>query len=152
LFDDRLGQAMAMAQRDRSRFALLYLDLDKFKPVNDSHGHGVGDLLLKQVAQRIVGCVRESDTVARIGGDEFVIILRAVSLADSAAQVAENIRQALEKPFFVDGHELSISCSIGVAIYPDDATSELELAQCADNAMYRAKEAGRNAVVLSNPV
>ena len=152
LFDDRLGQAMAMAQRDRSRFALLYLDLDKFKPVNDSYGHGVGDLLLKQVAQRIAGCVRESDTVARIGGDEFVIILRAVSLADSAAQVAENIRQAIEKLFFVDGHELSISCSIGVAIYPDDATSGLELAQCADSAMYRAKEAGRNAVVLSNPV
>ena len=149
LFSDRLQHAIAVAQRESTRFALLYLDLDKFKPVNDTYGHAVGDLLLKEVALRITHRVRESDTVARIGGDEFVVILRAIDSNQNVVQVAQGIREALAQPFLIEALTLNISCSIGAAIYPDDGHDELVLSRVADSAMYQAKNGGRDRVCLA---
>ncbi len=151
LFSDRLQQALAVAKRDQSQFAVLYLDLDKFKPINDSLGHDVGDLLLKEVAQRMQACVRESDTVARIGGDEFVVLLRNVEEPADAMRVAEKIRFALNQPFDIAGRSLSISSSSGIAIYPDHGSNEIELSKNADMAMYAAKQSGRDNVKLFVP-
>ncbi|MBP9903958.1 MAG: diguanylate cyclase [Rhodoferax sp.] len=154
LFSDRLHQALAAARRDQTHLALLFLDLDHFKPVNDDYGHAVGDELLKVVAQRMLACVRESDTVARIGGDEFVLLLRSVSddPGQTALTVAEKIREALARAFDIDGKALHISCSIGVAIYPEHGTDDITLAGHADQAMYLAKQAGRNRVTLFQSV
>lgn len=151
LFSDRLQQALAVAKRDQSQFAVLYLDLDKFKPINDSLGHDVGDLLLKEVAQRMQACVRESDTVARIGGDEFVVLLRNVEEPGDAIRVAEKIRYALNQPFDIAGRKLNISSSSGIAIYPDHGSNEIELSKNADMAMYTAKQSGRDNVKLFVP-
>jgi diguanylate cyclase (GGDEF)-like protein/PAS domain S-box-containing protein len=148
LFTDRLRHAIANAHRNRERLAMMFLDLDKFKPVNDTYGHAVGDLLLKQVAQRLQHCVRESDTVGRIGGDEFVVLLPAIETENDALGVAAKIQFVLNQPFVIAGHVLSISSSIGVAVYPDHGIDEMQLAKCADDAMYRAKESGRNNVQL----
>jgi diguanylate cyclase (GGDEF)-like protein/PAS domain S-box-containing protein len=144
LFHDRMQQALALARRDRQRLALLYLDLDNFKPVNDTFGHAVGDQLLQEAAKRICACVRASDTVGRIGGDEFVVLLPGVEAVASGLQVAEKIRQTLRRPFVLAGQSLQISCSIGIALYPDHGSTELELSHHADLAMYHAKESGRN--------
>jgi diguanylate cyclase (GGDEF)-like protein len=149
LFSDRLNQALVIAQRDHTRFALLYLDLDKFKPVNDNYGHAVGDVLLKEVALRMTQRVRESDTVARIGGDEFVILLRAIDAGHGEITVAESIRNSLNQPFQIENHPIAISCSIGIAIYPDHGRTEAELSRQADAAMYRAKEAGRDTTCVA---
>lgn len=149
LFSDRLNQTLALAQRTGSRFAQLYIDLDRFKPVNDTFGHAAGDILLKVVATRILACVRESDTAARIGGDEFVVLLREIDTSDSALLVADKIRLALSQAFVVEGHTIEIGCSIGVAIYPDHGDNEIELSKEADTAMYRAKQAGGNTVLLA---
>lgn len=151
LFSDRLQQALAIAKRDQLRLAVLYLDLDKFKPINDSLGHDVGDLLLKEVAQRMQACVRESDTVARIGGDEFVVLLRNVDEAEDAIRVAEKIRFALNQAFVIGGRRLFISSSTGIAIYPDHGSDEIELSKNADMAMYTAKQSGRDNVKLFVP-
>ncbi|HCI14837.1 MAG: hypothetical protein A2063_05430 [Gallionellales bacterium GWA2_60_142] len=148
LFSDRLQQALAVAKRDQLRLAVLYIDLDKFKPINDSLGHDVGDLMLKEVAQRMQACVRESDTVARIGGDEFVVLLRNVETPDDAVRVAEKIRFALNQPFDIAGRTLNISSSTGIAIYPDHGSNEIELSKNADMAMYTAKQSGRDNVKL----
>ena len=146
LFSDRLKQSIRSAKRNKKHLALMFLDLDKFKPVNDSFGHAVGDLLLKEVAVRMQSCVRASDTVSRIGGDEFVILLQDVADAQSAFYVAEKIRLALNQPFELAGYQMSISCCVGIALYPDHATDERTLTKNADIAMYRAKENGRNQV------
>jgi diguanylate cyclase (GGDEF)-like protein len=149
LFTDRLQQAMAAARRDGTELALLFLDLDHFKPVNDAFGHAVGDVLLQEAAQRMLACVRDSDTVARIGGDEFVLLLRgADKLAQTAPEVAEKIRHSLCQPFTLAQHQVQISCSIGIALFPTQGTDDIELAHHADQAMYQAKQAGRNQVCL----
>jgi len=149
LFDDRLHQAVTQAHRNRNRLALLYLDLDHFKPVNDTFGHATGDVLLKEAARRMAEHVRASDTVARIGGDEFVVLLSAVQDRDDARSVAEKIREALSEVFDLGGgHTANISSSIGVAVYPDHAMDELQLSKHADDAMYQAKQVGRNRVVV----
>lgn len=149
LLDDRLEQSIARAKRDHHKMALLFIDLDKFKPVNDLHGHEVGDLLLKQVAVRIQKCLRASDTVARRGGDEFVVLLLAADTVAEAIKVAEKIRATLEQPFVIgDCYILNISCSIGVAIYPDHADNASELMLFGDEAMYKAKKGGGNAVAV----
>ena len=148
LFTDRLQQALATAKRDQAQLALMFIDLDKFKPVNDTHGHNVGDLLLKEVAQRIHDCLRESDTVARIGGDEFVVLLPVIRVAQDALEVAEKIRCALNQPFELAGHSLSISSSTGIAIYPEHGDEEKQLIKNADDAMYYAKSIGRNNVQI----
>lgn len=146
LYADRLTLALATARRNEARLALLYIDLDNFKPVNDSLGHAVGDKLLKQVAKRMLECVRESDTIARIGGDEFVVILPAIHSEADAQLVAEKIRATLAGTFAIDGHQLAISSSIGGAVYPEDGDDENKLMQNADAAMYLAKKKGRNMV------
>lgn len=148
LFNDRLQQALAAAQRNQGRLALMFIDLDKFKPVNDNYGHAVGDLLLKDVALRMQDCLRESDTAARIGGDEFVILLPSIETEQDAGKVGAKILDALNRPFDLAGHRLSISSSIGVAIFPDHGTSEKLLVKSADIAMYHAKKNGRNNVKL----
>jgi len=148
LFNDRLKQAIAAAQRNKARLALMFIDLDKFKPVNDTYGHGVGDLLLKDVALRIQDCLRDSDTAARIGGDEFVILLPAIETEQDASKVGEKILHALNRPFELAGHTLKIGSSIGVAVYPQHGKDEKLLVKSADIAMYHAKKNGRNNVKI----
>lgn len=139
LLRDRLKSSLTLAQMDGGRMALLYVDLDRFKEVNDNHGHSVGDMLLQAVASRLKGCVRETDTVARIGGDEFVVLLHSIHAAEDADKVAQKIRQVLAQPLRLDGHSLTIRTSIGVALYPEHGTEEKQLFRHADEAMYTAK-------------
>lgn len=148
LLADRIRQALATAKRDKVRMAMMYVDLDEFKPVNDRLGHNVGDLLLKAAARRMQECVRASDTVARIGGDEFVVLLPAIESDQDAVAVAEKIRSALCQPFSLDHHMIRISSCIGIAVYPDDGSEEKMLLNNADAAMYRAKKCGCNTVRL----
>jgi len=142
LFDDRLAQAIRFARRDSREFALLYLDLDKFKPVNDALGHGAGDELLQAVAARIRQQVRESDTVARVGGDEFTVILPGIGGRQQAETVARKIAAAIGAPFHLgsDRHRADIGTSIGIAIFPADAADAAALVKAADAAMYRCKQ------------
>jgi diguanylate cyclase (GGDEF)-like protein/PAS domain S-box-containing protein len=144
LFDDRLAQALALAQRHHQRLALLFLDLDRFKVINDSLGHAIGDRLLQSVAERLLGCVRSSDTVSRQGGDEFVILLPEVTQPRDAAVTAEKVLLALSTPHRIDRQDLHLAASIGIVTYPDDGTDAAALLKHADLAMYRAKDAGRN--------
>lgn len=150
LFSDRLRHGLAKARRDKTGLALMMIDLDEFKPVNDLYGHQIGDLLLKEVATRMLACVRrETDTVARLGGDEFVVILSEVEQARDATTVAETIRDALHQTFDIGGRLINISSCIGVAIFPEHGPDEALLIKSADVAMYRAKENGRNRVELA---
>ena len=149
LFSDRLKQTLALSQRNNLRFAQLFIDLDRFKPVNDRFGHGTGDLLLKGVASRMLGCVRASDTVARIGGDEFVVLLCEIDGAAGALAVAEKIRASLSEPFLIDGEHIRIGCCIGVAIYPEHGKNEIGLSAQADAAMYLAKQEGGHQIRLA---
>lgn len=144
LLNDRLAQAMASALRREIKLALLFLDLDHFKHINDSLGHAIGDRLLQSVAKRLLGCVRSSDTVSRQGGDEFVILLSQVMHAQDAAVSAEKILLALNQPHDIGDHEIHITASIGIVTYPDDATDDETLLNNADFAMYQAKNSGRN--------
>jgi diguanylate cyclase (GGDEF)-like protein/PAS domain S-box-containing protein len=144
LLGDRLVQAMAMARRLKKNLAVLFLDLDRFKHVNDSLGHAIGDRLLQSVAQRLLACVRSSDTVSRQGGDEFVVLLPGQAHAEQAAITAEKILLSLRQVHRIDQHELHISASIGVVTYPDDGATVETLLKNADCAMYQAKEGGRD--------
>jgi diguanylate cyclase (GGDEF)-like protein/PAS domain S-box-containing protein len=149
LLQDRLHQAVAHAKRDSRRLALLFIDLDQFKPVNDELGHQAGDELLQVVAHRLLACVRESDTVARIGGDEFMVLLPSIEVAQDAIGVAEKIHAMLKQPFTLsEGQTVSISSSAGIAIYPEHGSDETTLTSHADTAMYQAKTAGRDRFVL----
>ncbi len=148
LVSDRLSQALAAARRNGHRVGLLYIDLDRFKPVNDAHGHAVGDQLLRQAAVRMRGCVRESDTVGRFGGDEFVVLLPQIDSLADAATVAEKIRVALAAVFHLAGLRVEVSSSIGVALYPDHGADEAALMLHADTAMYAAKHCGRDRVTV----
>ncbi|WPN45973.1 MULTISPECIES: GGDEF domain-containing protein [unclassified Pseudomonas] len=139
LLRDRLKASLEIAQETNGRLALLYVDLDRFKQVNDTHGHAVGDMLLQAVANRLKGCVRETDTVARIGGDEFVVLLHSIHAPEDTDIVVGKIRQVLVQPLRLDGHSLCIQPSIGVAQYPDHGTEEKQLFRHADEAMYTAK-------------
>ena len=145
LLGDRVEQAILQARRAHGSLALLFIDLDQFKLVNDSFGHAAGDALLVEVAERLKQTVREGDTVARLGGDEFVILLTNLAHAEDSAVVARKIAQALERPIALDSGELGVTGSIGISLYPEDGDSLDALLQCADAAMYRAKDAGRNA-------
>jgi diguanylate cyclase (GGDEF)-like protein len=140
LFQDRLGLAITHSSRQQGHLALLYLDIDDFKGVNDSLGHGSGDRVLVELAGRIRAAVRAEDTVARLGGDEFVVLLAQVTGAGDAARVAAKVLDAVRAPFRVDGHAVSIAASVGVSVYPDDGTSPDDLVRIADGAMYRAKQ------------
>jgi diguanylate cyclase (GGDEF)-like protein/PAS domain S-box-containing protein len=144
LATDRIRQTIARAQRSGTPFAVMFLDLDQFKTVNDSLGHSVGDLLLQEVAGRIRACLREEDTVGRQGGDEFIVLLSSLSRSQDAAVVAHKILNALSAPCSINGKELHTSASIGIAVYPEDGDDVETLLKNSDTAMYRAKESGRN--------
>ncbi|MGX9462220.1 EAL domain-containing protein [Shewanella sp. A14] len=144
LFQDRLNQAVTKAHRAESIVALLFLDLDRFKHINDSMGHHVGDLLLKAVAHRLQNAIRDGDTVARLGGDEFTIILEGVAKTKAATIIAEKVLHAFQTPFLLDDKVLTISPSIGISLYPEDAQDTSSLIKYADTAMYHAKSLGRN--------
>jgi diguanylate cyclase (GGDEF)-like protein len=144
LLIDRLGQTLAAADRSANPVALLYLDLDGFKLVNDSLGHHFGDRLLVEVAARLRSRVRQSDTLARLGGDEFTIVLAHLRHASEAAAVADALLDDLAAPFVIDDREITIGASIGISLYPDGATDSAELMHQADSAMYAAKRAGKN--------
>lgn len=150
LLVERAEHAFASARRDNERLAILFIDLDRFKPINDNLGHSVGDLLLKAVAERIRGVIRASDTPARIGGDEFVVLLETIEDDIDAQTVAEKIRVVLNTPFDIEEHRIAVSACIGIAFYPEDGADVTELSRHADEAMYRAKENGRNAVAFYN--
>jgi len=122
----------------------MFVDLDRFKPVNDRFGHRVGDELLKTVAKRLTDCVRKGDTVARTGGDEFIIVLGEISSVNDVAVVSKKVLDELSRPVLVSRHELHISCSIGISLYPNDGTDMNTLIMNADMAMYHAKNSGRN--------
>lgn len=140
LFQDRLQMALIKTHREQTRLAVLFLDLDKFKPVNDTYGHTVGDYLLQDVARRLTRCVRESDTVARIGGDEFIILLESIKQCEEAAIVAGKILATLSEPYNLAKVTLQIIPSIGVAVYPENGKDANELIRYADNAMYQIKK------------
>jgi len=144
LFYDRLGQAIMMSKRRQRRIVLMYIDLDGFKQVNDSMGHHTGDLLLVEVAKRLRLCVRESDTLARLGGDEFTVILNDTHEREDMEMLAKKIIESLDQPFDLQGHAVKIGASIGIARYPDDASTTGTLLIVADKAMYAAKAAGKN--------
>ena len=144
LYQDHLEKTLARAKREKTVFALMFIDLDKFKPVNDTYGHEAGDVVLKGVAERLSKHLRSSDIIARVGGDEFVVILDKITDKHDAGGVARKLIDALIEPFPFEGNDLQIGASIGIALFPDDAGDEDGLTKCADDAMYRVKEAGRN--------
>jgi diguanylate cyclase (GGDEF)-like protein/PAS domain S-box-containing protein len=144
LLNDRLVQAMAMAQRHGKKLAVLYLDIDRFKHINDTAGHAAGDRLLQSISNRLLGCVRSSDTVSRRGGDEFVVLLSEVAQTEDSAVAAQKILAALSEPHSIDELDLLVSASIGIAIYPGDGATAEALLESADAAMYQAKDCGRN--------
>jgi diguanylate cyclase (GGDEF)-like protein/PAS domain S-box-containing protein len=144
LFHDRLQHALLRAARDGEQLALLFIDLDRFKNVNDTLGHHIGDELLKQVAKALQDRLREGDTLARLGGDEFIVLLENIENQYGASQVAEKLVQMFEEPFMVAGHELFVTCSVGISLFPDDAADLNMLIRNADVAMYQAKARGRN--------
>lgn len=151
LFKDRLTLAMAHAKRNGQMLSVLFLDLDRFKLINDTLGHAVGDQLLQSVAKRLTDCVREDDTVARLGGDEFTLLLPEITQAENAAKVAHKILEAIRQPLNIGAHELYITTSIGIVLYPTDGEDAETLLKNADTAMYRAKEKGRNNCQLYTP-
>jgi diguanylate cyclase (GGDEF)-like protein/PAS domain S-box-containing protein len=149
LFFDRLEQEIKQAHREKQRFALLFLDLDGFKAANDRHGHDFGDAVLCEVARRLQSHVRETDTVARMGGDEFTIILGNLHPEDRAEALVQQILANLAEVYRLQGKEASLSASIGVSIYPDNAIHGEQLLKCADSAMYQVKHSGKNAYAYS---
>jgi len=144
LLDDRLQHAIVHAKRQQTKMAVLFIDIDHFKYINDSLGHQIGDELLKSLVARLTSELREEDTVARFGGDEFVVVLPEVSELSSTKELANNLLKKIKEPYDIKGHELMITSSIGISIFPDDATTADDLIQHADAAMYLAKEQGRN--------
>ena len=146
LFEDRLGQSIARAERSGQPFAVLFVDLDGFKQVNDTLGHHAGDALLKQVAGRLAGRVRQSDTLARMGGDEFALILNDLRRPPDAQQVARGYLELFQQPFVLDEGTVSVTASIGLSLYPENGATPGALLKNSDSAMYTAKRAGKNEV------
>ena len=144
LLNGRIKQSLLRASRNNDLLGILFLDLDHFKNVNDTLGHPIGDLLLQEVSDRLLGCVRDEDTIARLGGDEFSIILEGMNDSRAAGKVANKIIKALSAKYSLDGHEVFISCSIGISIFPHDGHNATDLFRNADSALYRAKQEGRN--------
>jgi diguanylate cyclase (GGDEF)-like protein len=151
LLNDRLNTELSNARRKQSMLAVLYLDLDRFKLINDSLGHATGDELLRVVSQRLRSCLRDSDTVARLGGDEFMILLPQISSSPDAGRISNKIIAALNEPCSCNGHDLHITTSVGISVYPHDGTDTETLIKHADISMYRAKELGRNKVAYYTP-
>ena len=148
LFNDRLAVELTRARRNPKKLAVMLLDLDEFKEINDEFGHSFGDKLLKAVSRCLSGLLRESDTVARMGGDEFLLLLSEVVHVDDVANIAQKIIDAIQKPILVDGHELNITTSLGIAVYPEGGQDADTLIKNADIAMYYVKKYGRNGYQL----
>ena len=146
---DRLQTALTLAEREKESLSVLFIDIDGFKGINDRYGHAVGDKLLQCIAERLSACIRKSDTVGRLGGDEFLVVLNKTKTAESVSIVAEKIRVELAKAFIIDGVSFQVSSSIGIACYPENGQEPLELVQSADHAMYQAKNQGGDHVVLA---
>lgn len=144
LFYDRLRQSLSRSKRSNQKIAVMFMDLDGFKQVNDEFGHGVGDELLQQVSQRVTAVLRESDTLARIGGDEFTIIINDIDRAESIDAIANKILATIKDTYFLNGHEFSVSASIGISLFPDNSEDVNTLVKHADIAMYKAKKEGKN--------
>jgi diguanylate cyclase (GGDEF)-like protein/PAS domain S-box-containing protein len=144
LFLDRLTQAIALARRDSRKLAVMFIDLDNLKRVNDTLGHSAGDAVIRAVTERLRGCVREADTLARVGGDEFTLLVPEIGDESDAVTVASKTLASVAEPFVIRGHELSVTTSIGIGFYPRDGGDPESLMACADKALYRAKETGRN--------
>jgi diguanylate cyclase (GGDEF)-like protein len=144
LFYDRLAQALAQAQRNGFTLAVMFVDLDRFKYINDTYGHAAGDLLLKEISRRLSECVRRNDTVGRLSGDEFAVVLSRLTAAEDAATVAQKIVAALNLPVALGATQVDVTASIGITVFPGDSTDQESLLSNADIAMYRAKEGGRN--------
>lgn len=151
LFQDRMQQAIGQAKRDKTKFALLFIDLDGFKDVNDMHGHAAGDKLLQIVADRLRACVREGDTVARLAGDEFTVLLRGVSEVKGLERVTRKILKGVSQPYNLGEYSATVTASIGISLYPDHDTGVEKLLVYADEAMYRAKQAGKNNFQIYQP-
>jgi diguanylate cyclase (GGDEF)-like protein len=151
LFTDRLQQTLELAKRNKTKFALIFIDLDNLKSINDNHSHAAGDIALCEAAKRMLHCVRSSDTVARIGGDEFVILLPNIENVANVLAIAEKVRAKLFERFMAHNEELVTGASMGIAIYPEHGQTDAELTANADEAMYRAKSMGRNQVCLFSP-
>ena len=149
LLSERIDITLAQCRRNKTTAALFIFDLDKFKAVNDTLGHQIGDLLLKEVATRTLGVLRRSgDSLARLGGDEYVVLLPQIAPPLNAVGIAEKIRNAILQPFELEGHTINISCSIGIALYPEHGEDEQTLMKHADAAMYQAKNEGLNRIKL----
>ncbi len=146
LLNDRLARSIALSRRYGRRLAVLFLDCDRFKHINDTLGHASGDQVLRSIARRLTTCVRESDTVSRHGGDEFLILLSEVDQPEDAGLIAEKIVSSIAEPHFIAGHELTLTASVGIALYPEDGQDAQSLIMRADTAMYHAKNTGRNRV------
>lgn len=152
LLADRIAMAIVRARRNKNPMAVVYLDLDGFKQINDTLGHGAGDVLLKMVARRLLETVREEDTVARLGGDEFMIALWHVSGSGEAATVALKVIEAVSQPYAIEGHTVNVTTSAGVGIFPDHGADADELMKSADLALYEAKRAGKNTYRISGHI
>ena len=151
LLEARIGHATALAERTETQIAVLFVDLDRFKKINDTLGHAAGDFLLKAVAARLQDCVRESDTVARHGGDEFIVVMENIQSTAEVNQAADRMQKILASPLMIEGQELYVTASIGVSLFPRDAQQPAALIRYADVAMYRAKQLGRNCVHFYHP-
>jgi len=144
LFQDRLSQAIKKAQRNKKEIALFFIDLDRFKQINDSLGHSVGDEVLKEISLRLQLITRKDDSISRLGGDEFTIIAEDLNKGEDASLLAQKILTIFSKPLYINNHTLYVSCSIGISLYPQDSTEEEKLLMYADAAMYKAKDEGKN--------
>ena len=144
LLTDRLDQAIQRGRRHQTKLAVLFFDLDNFKPVNDEYGHAFGDKLLQETATRLNAIIRSNDTIARMGGDEFVVVLEDLHSKQDAAETANKIIDAINVPCQIEGHTVNVGSSVGISIYPDDSHDGHGLLKCADKAMYTAKANGRN--------
>jgi len=152
LFVDRLQRAILKARREKGIFALLFIDVDRFKSINDQFGHSAGDEVLKACCNRMIACIRDSDSLGRIGGDEFVLLLEDLHSAQDAMEIAKKIKAAVEVGVSVSGELISTTVSIGIALYPVDSNSEEGLFKRADLAMYKSKQSGRNTISLNSDV
>ncbi len=151
LFLDRLTQALKLAERARTKVAVFFIDLDHFKEINDSLGHHIGDEVLIEVASRLQSQIRDSDTFARLGGDEYAIIVNSLHDIDKLSQIIQKLFDIMKSPIIVEEHQLSVSLSLGITIYPDDGLTRELLLKNADKAMYKAKESGRNTYSFYSP-